>query len=104
MSAGEPAAIAQVLEANPHVLHEPAPFVRVVRVEGAAIVIGIGPWVKVPDYGKATGELYEAIIEAFRARDIAAPVPRQDVRVLASSAAYLPGQAAHERLAGRDAA
>jgi small conductance mechanosensitive channel len=97
------AAIDQVLKANPRVLQEPAPFVRVVRVEGPAIVIGVAPWVQVPDYGKAMGELYEAIIEAFRARDISGPVPQRDVRLL-SSAAYLPGQGAQERLAGRDAA
>jgi small conductance mechanosensitive channel len=97
------AAIDQVLKANPRVLQEPAPFVRVVRVEGPAIVIGVAPWVQVPDYGKAMGELHEAIIEAFRARDISGPVPQRDVRLL-SSAAYLPGQGAQERLAGRDAA
>jgi small conductance mechanosensitive channel len=97
------AAINQVLKANPRVLQEPAPFVRVVRVEGPAIVIGVAPWVQVPDYGKAMGELYEAIIEVFRAREISGPVPQRDVRLL-SSPAYLAGQGAQERLAGRDAA
>jgi small conductance mechanosensitive channel len=100
---GALSAIDEVLKANPRVLREPAPFVRVVRLDAPAVVIGVAPWVQVPDYGKAMGELYEAIVEAFRARDIAIPVPQREVR-LVSSAAYLPGQLAQERLAGRDAA
>jgi small conductance mechanosensitive channel len=96
-------AISQVLEANPRVLREPPPFVRVARWEAAGIVIGAAPWVQVPDYGSAGGELYRSIIEAFRARRIGLPVPQRDVRLLSGSA-YLAGQRADERLAGRDAA
>jgi small-conductance mechanosensitive channel len=59
--------------------------------------------VAVADYGAATGELYQAILEAFRAKRIVIPVPQRDVRVL-SSAAYLAGQRPEERFAGRDAA
>ena len=95
--------IHDVLRANPRVLQDPAPCVGVARLAPSAIVIGVAPWVNVPDYGAATGELYEAIVQAFRARRIVIPVPQQDVRVV-STTAYLAGQGAQERLAGRDAA
>jgi small-conductance mechanosensitive channel len=67
--------------------------VGVIRVDACAIVIRVAPWVPVPDYGKATGELYESIIDAFRARRIALAVPQREVH-LASSAAYLAREAA----------
>jgi small conductance mechanosensitive channel len=97
------AAIGQVLQASRRVLQDPAPVVAVAKLGASAIVIKVAPWVQVPDYASATGELYEAIVEAFRARSIVIPVPQREVRVLSSSA-YLAGQRAEERLAGRDAA
>ena len=96
-------AVAEVLRANPRVLREPEPGARIVRLAEWRVVIAATPWVKVPDYVAAGGELQQAILEAFRARGIALPVPQQDVRVVSSSA-YLAGQAAHERFAGGDAA
>jgi small conductance mechanosensitive channel len=86
-------AIDQVLKANHRVLQQPVPVVGVTRVDASAIVIRVAPWVPVPDYGKATGELYESIIDAFRARRIALAVPQREV-LLASSAAYLAREAA----------
>ncbi len=97
------AAIDQVLKANRRVLQEPRPIVAVGRLDASAIVLNVAPWVQVPDYAAATGELYAAIVEAFRARSIVIPLPQREVRVL-SGAAYLAGQRAEERLAGRDAA
>jgi small conductance mechanosensitive channel len=96
-------AIEQLLVANPRVLREPAPAVKVLRLDPSGIVIRVAPWVQVPDYGAATGELYEAIVEAFRARGIVIAVPQREVRVVAGTA-YLAGQRAEERFAGRDAA
>ncbi len=95
--------IGEVLRSNPRVLQQPSPCVGVAKLAPSCIVIGVSPWVKVPDYGAATGELYEAIVEAFRARRIVIPPPQQDVRVV-STTAYLAGQGAQERFAGRDAA
>jgi small-conductance mechanosensitive channel len=45
----------------------------------------------VPDFGVASGELHQAILDAFRARDIVIPVPQREVRMV-SSTAYLPQQ------------
>jgi small-conductance mechanosensitive channel len=55
--------------------------------------IGVKPWVNVPDYVAACGEINKAIAEAFRARGIVVPPPRRDVRLLGNTA-----------LAGREAA
>jgi small conductance mechanosensitive channel len=95
--------VGEVLRDHPRVLQDPAPCVGVAKLAASCIVIGVSPWVKVPDYYSATGELYEAIVEAFRARRIVIPMPQQEVRVVSSSA-YLAGQGAQERLASRDAA
>ena len=85
--------IDQVLKANHRVLQQPVPVVGVIRVDASAIVIRVAPWVPVPDYGKATGELYESIIDAFRDRRIALAVRPREV-VFASGAAYLAREAA----------
>ena len=80
------AAIEEVLEANARVLKDPAPVVLVTRVAGAQVAIAVGPWVSVPDYGAATSEINQAILDAFRRRSIAAPVPQREVRMLAARA------------------
>lgn len=75
------AAIREVLGANPRVLKDPAPAVLVNRL-GGAVSIFVGPWVNVPDYGSATSEINQAILDAFRLRGVAAPVPQREVRML----------------------
>jgi small conductance mechanosensitive channel len=71
-----------VLAANPGVLRDPAPLVGVVEVTDIAIKIALQPWVRVADAGAVEPQLYEEIIEAFRKRGIAAPLPRHEVRLL----------------------
>ena len=95
--------VREVLRANPRVLQDPAPLVSVLRLDASCIVIAVAPWVNVPDYAAATGQLYEAIVEAFRARRIVIPVPQRDVRVVPTTAC-LAGQDVQQLLAGRDAA
>jgi small conductance mechanosensitive channel len=46
------------------------------------------PWVRVPDYGAASNEISQAIVEAFRSRGIDIPFPQREVRVV-STTAYL---------------
>jgi len=79
------AAIQEVLQANARVLKDPAPVVLVTRLAGG-VAIAVGPWVNVPDYGAATSEVNQAILEAFRRRGIAAPVPQREVRMLPARA------------------
>jgi small conductance mechanosensitive channel len=95
--------VREVLRSNARVLQDPAPVVGVLRLDPSSIVIGVAPWVKVPDYNAVTGELYEAIVEAFRARRIVIPAPQRVVRLVATDA-YPAEQRAAGLLAGRDAA
>ncbi|MFO1408100.1 MAG: mechanosensitive ion channel family protein [Steroidobacteraceae bacterium] len=74
--------VREVLGASPRVLAEPAPLVLVAALGDSGVEIAAKPWVRVPDYGAATGELNRALVEAFRARGIAIPPPRQEVRLL----------------------
>jgi len=89
----------EVLRGNPRVLPDPAARVSIVRLDASSIVIGVAPWVKVTDYGAVGGELYEAMIEAFRARGIVIPSPQCDIHLVSDAAArVLPD------FAGRNAA
>jgi small conductance mechanosensitive channel len=76
------AAVADVLQQNPRVLKEPAPVIRVVTLADSSINIQVGPWVNVPDYIAAGGEVNKAIVEAFRTRRISIPFPQREVRLL----------------------
>ena len=95
-------AIHEILRANPRVLKDPAPAVGIARLRDSCVVLAVAPWVQAPDYGAAGGEINQAILETFRARDIVIPAPQREVRVL-STTAYL-GDSSKERFAGRDAA
>jgi small-conductance mechanosensitive channel len=63
----------------------------------------VAPWVRASDYGAASAEINQAILEAFRARDIVIPAPQREVRVL-STTAYVGAESAKDRHANRDAA
>ncbi len=76
------AVIDEILKANPRVLRDPEPLIQARLSEGAGISISIMPWVTVPDYGPATGELGKSLIDAFRRRGIVMPVPQHEVRLL----------------------
>ena len=78
----------EVLRANSRVLSEPAPAVVVSRLADSAVVMAAAPWVRVPDYGAASNEISQAIVEAFRSRGIDIPFPQREVRVV-STTAYL---------------
>lgn len=78
--------IDEVLHANPRVLKDPAPAIQVVLLADSSVHIGVKPWVKLPDYAAATGEINKAIVETFRGRDIVIPLPQREVRLLGSAA------------------
>jgi len=71
-----------VLAANPGVLRDPAPLVGIGEVTDLAIKIRLQPWVRVADAGSVEPRLYEELIEAFRKRGIATPLPRHEVRLV----------------------
>jgi small conductance mechanosensitive channel len=95
------AAIRDALDANPRVLKDPAPAVGVTKLADSAVTISIGPWVKVPDYGAAVGEVNRAVLDALARRGVAIPFPQREVRVVSEAVLRKP---ADDRLAGRDAA
>ena len=79
-------ALQEVVHGNPRVLEEPAPVIQVVRLEDSAVTLCAKPWVEVPDYVPAAGELNRAILEALRARGIVIPFPQREVRLLNAAA------------------
>ena len=76
------AAIHEVLQRNSRVLKDPAPAIQVVMLTDSSVNIGVKPWVNVPDYAAAAGEINKAILETFRGRDIVIPFPQREVRIL----------------------
>jgi small conductance mechanosensitive channel len=80
------AAIETVLQSNARVLKDPAPVLQVVTLADSSVNIGVKPWVTVPDYGPATGEINRQILEAFRGSNIVIPFPQREVRLLGNAA------------------
>ena len=76
----------EVLASNTRVLRDPVPLVLVSALADSSVEIAVRPWVAVPDFGPATGELNQALVAAFRARGIEIALPQQQVRLLASAA------------------
>jgi small conductance mechanosensitive channel len=81
------AAVGEVLHENARVLKEPAPIVQTVLLGDSSVSIGIRPWVNVPDYAAAAGEINRAVLESFRGRGIVMPFPQREVRLLAETVA-----------------
>jgi small conductance mechanosensitive channel len=79
------AAINEVLSANPRILKDPPPVVRPIKLGDWSVNIGVRPWVLVPDYGAASGEINGAILERFRDRGIVMPVPQREVRLIGNA-------------------
>jgi small conductance mechanosensitive channel len=80
------AAVNAVLKQNPRVLQNPEPVVRVAMLADSSINLMVRPWVNVPDFGAASGEVNKAVVEEFRLRNISIPFPQREVRLLGSPA------------------
>jgi len=78
------ATLEEPLRANPRVLQEPSPVLRVSPLADSSVNIDVRPWVAVADYGAAGGELNRSILESFRRQGISIPFPQREVRVLGS--------------------
>jgi small conductance mechanosensitive channel len=79
------AVINEVLAANPRVLKDPPPVVQPIQLGDWAVNIGVRPWVLVPDYTAASGEINGAILESFRGRGIIMPFPQREVRLIGNA-------------------
>ena len=80
------ASIDAILAANPAILREPAPLVRVATLADSSVNIDIRPWVPLDAYLSAPGEINKAVLETFRARGIQIPFPQREVRLLGQNA------------------
>lgn len=80
------AAVESVLKQNARVLQDPAPVIRVAALGDSSINIMVKPWVKVPDFGLAAGEVSKSVVEEFRSRKISIPFPQREVRLLTAAA------------------
>ena len=76
------ATLQEIMAASPFVLKDPAPVLQVVSLSGSTVNIAAKPWVAVPDYGMAISELNRSILEMFRAREIAIPLPQRVVHIV----------------------
>ncbi|MBI3915685.1 MAG: mechanosensitive ion channel family protein [Betaproteobacteria bacterium] len=77
--------IHEMLQGNARALKDPAPLIQVIRLADSSVSIAVKPWVNVPDYVAATGEINKALVETFRGRNIVIPFPQQEVRLLGSA-------------------
>jgi len=71
-----------VLSQNARVLKEPVPGVGISLLADSSVNIAIKPWTSVGDYGPAQAEIYQAIVEQFRANNITIPFPQREIRML----------------------
>ena len=72
----------EIIAANPRVLKNPAPAMGITALTDSAISIAVKPWTTVADYGAAQAEIYQTILERFRAQHIEIPYPQREVRLL----------------------
>ena len=75
-------AIDEILRSSPRVLRDPAPVIGIALLADSSVRLNVNPWVAVPDYVAAVGEINQAILETFRARNIDIPFPKLEVRML----------------------
>jgi small conductance mechanosensitive channel len=76
------ASLRELLRANSRVIKDPAPVIQTIRLADSGVQISVRPWVPVLDFGAATSEINQSILETFRSRDIVIPYPRRDVQLV----------------------
>jgi small conductance mechanosensitive channel len=81
------AALRELLDANPRVIKDPAPVIQTIRLADSSVQISVRPWVPVLDFGAATSDINQSILETFRSRGIVIPYPRRDVQLVRVSGA-----------------
>jgi small conductance mechanosensitive channel len=75
----------EIVEQNSRVLKQPVPVISVTELAASGVTLAIQPWVAVTDYSAAQAELYQTIVERFRANEIQIPFPQHEVRLLNDS-------------------
>jgi small conductance mechanosensitive channel len=75
----------EIVAANSRALKEPAPVIGISELADSSVTLSIQPWVAVADMISARAELYQTILERFRASKIVIPFPVREVRLLRAS-------------------
>jgi len=73
-------AVNEILHANPRILKQPEAVIKVSVLASYSVSIAVKPWVNVPDYGPAVGEINKAIVETFRDKGIVIPLSQHEIR------------------------
>ena len=79
------ATIREILQSNPRVLKNPAAGLGISVLADSSINITVAPWVNVPDFGPAIGEINKALVETFRGKAISIPFPQREIRMLGNA-------------------
>ena len=74
--------ITEVVEADPHVLKDPAPVVRVTELADSSVNFAVRPWTEAAHYLDVFFNIHENVKKRLDAEGIAIPYPQQDVRVI----------------------
>ncbi len=80
------AVVRDVLARNSRVLKDPAPSVGVILLGDSSVDIAVKPWVLVADFGLASAEINQAILEQFQIERIEMPFPQREVRLIKDQA------------------
>lgn len=72
----------EIVAAHPSVLKNPTAVIGVTELADSSVTLSIQPWVAVKDVVIVKAELYQAILERFRAGRIDIPFPQREVRLL----------------------
>lgn len=73
--------IHQVIEAQPQILKEPEPFVRVSEQTNSALTYTVRVWCKNDDYWTVYFDVLEKVKSSFDKNDITIPFPQMDVHI-----------------------
>jgi small conductance mechanosensitive channel len=76
----------EIVKTNPRVLKTPEPVIGINELGASSITLMIQPWVAISDVSDARAEIYRALVERFREKDIEIPLPRSEVRMLQTPA------------------
>jgi small conductance mechanosensitive channel len=74
--------VRDIFAASSRILKDPAPVAGIAALGDSSIQIMIKPWTAVADYVPAQVEIYEMILNQFRAAKIEIPFPQREVRLL----------------------
>jgi small conductance mechanosensitive channel len=75
----------EIVAANPRVLKDPPAVIGVTEIGEVGLRLSVKPWVAVPDFVAAGGELNQTLVERFRSAGV--PAPARQIRLVDGAAA-----------------